>query len=120
MRTLFEIIECAKGEGIDHCTKEELYWALRALDGLSTMTRSDFRKVVHRPSKIVTPEHILEENFQLVKRTINTDPQKWIGADNVPGNPEYDAHRKMSFNILRMAERRLKEKEEQGDSAQTP
>lgn len=106
MRTLFEIVESAKGIGIDACTKEELYFALLAENSLGIFSS---KVVMDGTSKEIADKKWWrdmqwEEEFRRRKTAGQADPQVWMGK-NVPGNAEYDQRRRVGIKILEKAER---------------
>lgn len=100
MRTLFEIIESAKDGSKP--THDECYWAMLALDALHNF---DARDVMEMKSDSELRRDLrASESFNRNKRTLNIPPDKWIGWNNDPANPEYQRMRKMAFGILAKVE----------------
>lgn len=86
MRTLFEIIEAAKGG--DPTTHEECLYALLAYSGLSYFDSSALRKLAHEPSNFRTPQSEAEESHRRWKVALDKSPKEWLGPSNDPANEE--------------------------------
>lgn len=100
MKSLGEIIEHAKQGHMP--THEECYWAMLALDGLSSFDRSDFQRLIN-PSKFMTPERVYNNRVERMKRTLSTDPKKWLGPNENPRTESYQKRRKISLAIFEKA-----------------
>ena len=96
MRTLGEIIESAKSG--KKPTHDECYWSMLALESLGTLDSLDIRKLLE-PSKIFTPEHVHEKNWDRWKKALGIDPKVWIGPHNDPSSAEYQKQREISKKI---------------------
>jgi hypothetical protein len=85
MRTLIEIIEAAK-DG-NKPTHDECYFAMLAIDALSTFTTRDLRNVGFgtREAKLLSPKFLAEEDHKRWRRALNKPPDEWLGPNNIPG-----------------------------------
>jgi len=98
MRTLNEIIEATKdGEKPPH---DECYFAMLALDALSTFTTRDLRNIVFK-NTVVTPEMLANEDHKRWQRALNKAPDEWLGPHNHPGNPDQLRMRRITKGVLR-------------------
>ena len=92
MRTTNEIIIAVKES--QPVTAEELRLALLASSSIEYFLKKSVRDLIEaivekKPSANLKAEfakRTLDDMFQAGK----TDPQKWLGPDNIPGNPGYD------------------------------
>jgi len=105
MRTLLEIIEAAKdGEKPTH---DECYWAMLALDALSTFDQKTIRDLAADPPsavvKVFGRAHVHEESFKRMKTALNTDPQKWVGPNHDPSNPDVQKRRALAKAVFKKA-----------------
>ncbi len=106
MRTTNEIIIAVKES--QPVTAEELRMALLALNGIEHFTRQDLDRLIEavdtgdfRQVKLraVFAKSNRERMFQAVK----TDPVKWLGPANIPGNPEYEQRMQWAKNLFEKA-----------------
>ena len=105
MRTLFEITDGAKNG--QKPTHDECYFAMLALDALSTFSNSDIRRIYEKAKGTKLGPYVnlfCEDNFRRIKTTLRADPQKWLG-DYIPGNLKYDKNRKIALKIFEAAMR---------------
>lgn len=91
MRTLFEIIEDAKSNG--NPSKDELFYALLALDSASILVRMSLRKDDHREMR-------KENAHKAMRNALQNDPQEYLGWGNDPANPEYQKKRKAAHKLF--------------------
>jgi len=103
MRTLFEIIESAKNG--DMPTHNECYYAMLALDGLTTFTTRDLRNLglQTREAKLLGGKTMAEEDHRRWRRALNKAPDEWLGRENDPSNPDYQKRRRISLALMRKA-----------------
>lgn len=95
---MLEIIEAAKDNR--ETEKEELLYALLALDALGTM---DNLALLHMSDRSPQVERALERSFERSKAALNKSPKEWVGWNNDPRNPEYQQSRNLSFKIAKKA-----------------
>ena len=109
MRTLYEIIEAAK-DG-DKPTHDECYFAMLALDSLSTFTTRELRDAAFNERRGLPLKFRAEEDFKRWKRALNTSPDEWLGPQNHPGHPNQVEMRRMAKKVMREAQRRVEERD---------
>jgi len=100
MRTLIEIIEGAKdGNKPPH---DECYFAMLALEALSTFTTRDLRNVAFetREAKVLGAKMLAEEDHKRWQRALNAEPDKWLGPNHTPGTPEQKQGRRVANAIM--------------------
>ena len=97
MRTLYEIEDSAMSGDIP--THEECYWAMLALRALVVFDGMAFRALL-KDSPLRTPQREWEEHFNRTKRAYAADPQKYVGKNNDPSNPDTQKRRKAALNIF--------------------
>lgn len=99
MKTLFEIIETAKDGGMP--THEECYWAMLALDALSTLDRMVFnREMLKEPATRIEFRRLHAENSHKSWHTaLNKAPKDWLGPEHDPSNAENQRVRKIHKRI---------------------
>lgn len=117
MRTLFEIIESVKNA--QGAAIEELVFALLALDALYTFDRAKLRQLWKEVEKRSTDSTLraivsmsVDTSLKRVKKALNEDPKKWLGPDNIPGNPEYDKRRAAAIALFNAVVKDVKKKKE--------
>lgn len=98
MRTLFEIIEAAKGG--DPTTHEECLYALLAYSGLAHFDASALRRIAFEPSKWNTPERQAEESHRRWKMALEKSPKEWLGPSNDPANESCRQRVRMARRIF--------------------
>lgn len=100
MRTLGEIIETARDGTMP--THQECYWAMLALNALSTFDSMAFSRMarMEQDSKPCFAVISHEEHFNRNKRAFAEDPKKWVGWNNDPANPEFQVRRSMARRIF--------------------
>lgn len=109
MRTLLEIIESAK-DG-DKPSHDECYFAMLALDALSSFTICELRDVglEGRHSKVIGAKMMAEEDHKRWKCALNKAPDEYLGPNNTPGNPVQQARRRTSKAIMEKMKKELGE-----------
>ena len=100
MRTLGEIIETARdGQKPSH---DECYCAMLALNALNTFDDMDFSRMYQREQDgkpcMVKIHH--EERFRREKDAFATSPEKWVGWNNDPTNPEFHERRQGAKRLV--------------------
>lgn len=97
MRTLDEIVEGVK-DG-QEATPEELKYALLVYCFLMNMASQSLLRMGQEPNLTIFQKMRCDENHRRYHLALNADPQVYLGT-NVPGNPGYEAFRKMGRNLL--------------------
>lgn len=107
MRSTLEIIIAVQES--QPVTEEELRLALLALSGINHFVQHDLDDLIEAieegkavpllKMKAEFSKGTRERLFQGIKK----DPREWLGPGNIPGNPEYEARRKMGKAIFKQA-----------------
>lgn len=104
MRTLAEILEASKTGG-EWPTHEECFWAMQALEQAWVMTARKYREQVHAPKSEALAKTLCENDFQMGKSVMATDPKKWLGPDRDYSKPENRKRRAISIKLYERAMR---------------
>ena len=114
MKSLGEIIEAAKsGERPDY---DDLRLAVCAMDALMTFDRQAIWKLAEaeaqgkKPILVYSSVWQRDENFERVKRAMNTEPKTYLGANYDPDSPAVQGRRRMSIALTDKAIARSQEK----------
>lgn len=106
MRTLGEIIESARNG--DKPSHEECYWAMLALDSLQNFDQHALMDLAGLERNrwdncLVGVEAKAEQSFERVKRALKASPKDWVGWENDPANPDFQAMRRIALHIADLA-----------------
>lgn len=103
-KTLHEVIAAVRdGQPVDH---DDLRYAVCALDALSTFDRMAFMKLAEaeregkKPFMTTSAQWQWEEHFNRQKRAAATAPKDYVGWNNDPDNPEFQARRGTAKKIM--------------------
>lgn len=111
MRTLFEIVESAK-DGIQP-TAEECYWAMLALDAVSIKLSTEMlRLTAGEPVSETIRKAKGKFCYEFAKSAMAHDPQRWLGPNHDPANPEVQRFRKLAFEIMERVEKKMEDDDE--------
>lgn len=104
MRTLFEIAEAAKAN--EPTTHEECLYAMLAYQALHQFTAQALRRLCEHPNLVHGPLGIAferSEDFNRHKAALNESPVEYVGWENDPKNPDYQAFRKTALHLYDQA-----------------
>lgn len=115
MRKLFEIIEDLKsGKKPSH---DECYWAVLALDALSTLDGSAIRRLAKRVEahgEKTLADLDRNEWFRRWKDALHKDPKTYLGPNHDPSNPEYQKRRQAALKLYNKVAKELEQKKKDG------
>lgn len=103
MRSVFEIIEEAKGGGMP--SHEECYWAMLALDAITTIDKRTIDRLSGDKATDLVKSMSKDEVFRRWKQFLNADPKAWLGPNHDPSNPECQRMRKIAFGVMKKVEK---------------
>ncbi len=103
MRSTVEIILAVQGS--KPATDEELRMALLALNSIDSFRERTILRLVdaieHKKPEIVA---VFAKEASRQRDTLfyamKKDPQEWLGADHIPGNPQYERRRRVGLALL--------------------
>jgi hypothetical protein len=105
VRTLSEIQEASRfGEPV---TEQELRYALEACRCLLVMLHNDLAHFAADDS-MTMPKVKSKSNhhWEMIKRAHGGSPEKWLGPDNLPGNPDLKKRAEIAAKIMERAQRK--------------
>lgn len=105
MRSLSEIQEASRfGEPV---TEQELRYALEACRCLLVMLHGDLAYFAADDS-MTMPKVRSKSNhhWEMIKRAHEESPEKWLGPDSLPGNPELKTRANIAAKIIEKARNR--------------
>lgn len=102
MRTVSEILEAAKSGG-EWPTHEECFWAMQALEQAWVSTSRKYREQVCKPKPEEFAHALCENDFQMGKSLMATDPKTWLGPDRDYSRPENRKRREISMKLFNKA-----------------
>lgn len=114
MRTLLEIIDCAKDGQMP--THEECYWAMLALNGLHYFDQSFLFRLGKKErdageTKLFGACFWEKESIKISQTAFNKSPQDFVGPNDDPSNPEFQSRRKIGLKIFEKLSKSLEEQE---------
>lgn len=104
VRTLFEIIDEAKGGGRPEY--DELRYALVALDALHNFDTRELMRLgaMYRDGKkfciTLDPWRSYEESFKRIKAALGKSPKEWLGPNNDPDSPLVQKRRAAALKLF--------------------
>lgn len=101
MKTLSEIIEAVKAN--ERPDYEELRYALLAVSFLHFMDHTEVRKRAARADATTFDKLNFSESFNRSKRAMAADPKTYVGWNNDPENPAYQARVKLANKLVEKA-----------------
>jgi hypothetical protein len=107
-KTLSEIIDAVRdGERVDY---DDLRYAVCALEALTIFDRMAFMKLAEaeregkKPILTRSAQWQWEEHFNRQKRARSAPPKEYVGWNNDPDNPEFQARRKVASKVMERAQ----------------
>lgn len=100
MRSLGDILDAAKSG--ERPTDDECYFAMLACEQLFIMTQRLHGEAIFgaKPQTPATLQRRAEENFQMAKRAMATDPKTWLGPNNDWTNPDNRKRRETALKLF--------------------
>ncbi len=79
---------------------DELFYAVAALDCLSTITTSDLRRLGLDPLVLTRGPQMAETDHQRWRRALAIDPKVYLGETNDPKSPECQRRRAVAKRLV--------------------
>ena len=111
MRSTLEII-CAVKE-CRPVTEEELRLALVVMTNMEHFVRHELHKLIELiqdgSTSLGVRATLIKDSLDRLFHARKLDPVEWLGAENIPGTPEYAKRQEWALKVLGSVEKRLQE-----------